>query len=91
MATLPQWTKYLDDAFVNTWYEIQSQGIDNILEANVFTAALKNYGCFKTQVGSNIVTRRVEYGKKTTQRFVKGTTLTQSETALDTLAEWDWR
>ena len=91
MATLPQWTKYIDDAFVNTWYEIQSQGIDNILEANIFTAALKNYGCFKTQVGSNIVTRRVEYGKKTTQRFVKGTTLNQSETPLDTFAEWDWR
>jgi len=91
MATLPQWTKYLDDAFVNTWYEIQADGIDNILEANIFTAALKDAGCFKTQVGSNIVTRKVEYGVKTTQRFSKGTTLTQSTPALDTLAEWDWR
>ena len=91
MATLPQWTKTLDDDFVNTWYEIQAQVIDNILEATVLTAALKNFGCFKTQVGSQIVTRTVGFGTKTTQRFAKGTVLSQNVKELDTLAEWDWR
>lgn len=91
MATLPQWTKTLDDDFVNTWYEIRAEVIDNILEATILTAALKNFGCFTPQVGSKIVTRTVGYGTKSTQRFGRGTVVTQSTPDLDTMAEWDWR
>jgi len=91
MATLPQWTKTLDDDFVNTWYEIRAEVIDNILDATIFTAALKDYGCFTPQVGSKIVTRTIGYGEKSTQRFGKGTVVTQSTPDLDTMASWDWR
>ncbi len=91
MATLPQWTKTLDDDFVNTWYEIRAAVIDNVLDATVLTAALKNFGTFDTQVGSKIVTDTVGYGEKTTQRFGRGTVLTQQVIPLDTMARWDWR
>ena len=91
MATLPQWTKTLDDDFVNTWYEIRAEVIDNVLDATILTAALKNFGCFTTQVGSDIVTRTVGYGEKSTQRFDRGTVLTQTVVPLDTMAEWNWR
>lgn len=91
MATLPQWTKTLDDDFVNTWYEIRADVIDNVKNATVFTAALEDAGCFKTQVGSDIVTRTVGYGEKATQRFDRGTVLTQEVVPTDTMAEWNWR
>ena len=91
MATLPQWTKTLDDAFVNTWYEIRADVIDNILDATILTAALRNFNCLKPQVGSKIVTRTIGYGEKSTQRFDKGTVLEQSVPDLDTMAEWNWR
>jgi len=91
MATLPQWTKTLDDDFVNTWYDIRAELVDNVINATIFTAALKNFGCFTTQVGSDIITRTVGYGKKSTQRFDRGTVLTQTVVDLDTMAEWNWR
>jgi len=91
MATLPQWTKTLDDDFVNTWYDIRAEVIDNVLDATILTAALKNFGCFTTQVGSDIVTRTIGYGEKSTQRFDRGTVLTQEVKELDTMAEWNWR
>ena len=91
MATLPQWQKYLDDDFVNTWYEIREMVIDNVLDATVFTAALRNFGCFETQVGSDIVTDTIGYGEKTTQRFDRGSVLKQQVVDLDTMAEWYWR
>jgi len=91
MPTLPQWTKTLDDDFVNTWYEIRAEVIDNVLNATIITAALRNFGCFKTQVGSDIVTRTIGYGEKTTQRFDRGTVLEQQVVDLDTMAEWNWR
>jgi len=91
MATLPQWTKTLDDDFVNTWYEIRPEVVDNILEATVFTLALKEHGCFISQPGSEIVTRTIGYGEKTTQRFDRGSVLGQSVPDLDTMAEWNWR
>jgi len=91
MTTLPQWTKDLDDDFVNTWYDIRAEVIDNVLDATILTAALKNFGCYDTQVGSAIVTDTVGYGEKSTQRFVRGTVLTQEVVPADTMAEWDWR
>ncbi len=91
MVTLPQWTKTLDDDFVNTWYEIRADVIDNVLNATIFTAALKNFGCFDTQVGSNIVTDTVGYGKKKTQRFDRGAVMSQEVKELDTMAQWYWR
>jgi len=90
-TTLPTLTRTLDDDFVNTWYEIRALVIDQITEATVFWAALKNFGCLVSQVGGEYITRSVRYGTKSTQRFSKGSTLTQSVPKLDTMARWDWR
>jgi hypothetical protein len=65
--------------------------IDNILEATIFWAALKNFGCLKPQNGGEYITRTVGYGQKSTQRFSKGATLDQTVKKLDTMARWDWR
>ncbi len=91
MPTLPTMTRTIDDDFVNTWYEIRSQVIDNILNATPFSLALKEFGCMKTQVGGEYITRTVGYGTKSTQRIDKGSVLTQSVPKLDTMGIWDWR
>lgn len=89
--SLPTLTRTLDDDFVNTWYEIRAMVIDNILEATIFWAALKNFGCLVPQNGGEYITRTVGYGQKSTQRFSKGATLSQTVKKLDTMARWDWR
>lgn len=92
MATLTQLTRTLDDDFVNTWYEIRAAAVDNVLEATVFTLALKEYGCLKPQVGGEFGwTDTVRYGTKSTQRFQEGSTLDQNAPSLDTMAYLPWR
>ena len=88
---LPELTRTIDDDFVNTWYEIRPEVIDNVLESNVFSLALKENGCYKTQVGGEFITRTVGYGTKSTQKFKEGSVLTQSTPALDTMGIWQWR
>ncbi len=88
---LPSLTQTIDTDFTNTWYEIRSDVIDNILESNVLWLALREYGCLKPQVGGKWVTRTVGYGEKATQRFAKGTVLSQSIPETDTMGIWNWR
>lgn len=88
---LPELTKTLDDDFVNTWYEIRADVIDNINESTVFNLALREFGCYTPQVGGEYVTRTIGYGTKSTQPFVRGSVLSQSVPKLDTLAMWEWR
>ncbi len=89
--TLPTLNRTIDDDFMNTWYEIRPNVIDNVLTANVFWLALKEYGCLVPQVGGEYITRSLGYGTKSTQRFSKGSVLTQEIKKLDTMARWDWR
>lgn len=91
MPTLPTLSRIIDDDFVNTWYEIRALVIDQVTEATVFWAALKNFGCLVPQVGGEYITRSVRFGTKLTQRFSKGSTLDQEVKPLDTMARWDWR
>jgi len=91
LATLPTLTRTIDDDFVNTWYEIRAMVIDQVTEATIFWAALKNYGCLVEQNGGEYITRSVRYGQKSTQRFSKGSVLTQNIQKLDSMARWDWR
>jgi len=88
---VPSLTRNLDDDFVNTWYEIRSEVVDNILDATILTLALREFGCMVPQVGGEYITRTPGYGEKSSQRFDKGTTLEQSVPELDTLAMWNWR
>lgn len=90
-VTLPSLTRSIDDDFVNTWYEIREEVIDNILNATVLWAALKYHNCLTPQVGGTFITRTVGYGQKSTQRIQRGSVLNQVVKDLDTMAIWNWR
>jgi hypothetical protein len=89
--TLPTYTRTLDDAFVSTWYEIRSEAIDNILSATVVWNALMGAGSFVDQVGGEIITRTVRYGKATRQQVAKGDVMTPGEPELETMGIWNWK
>ena len=88
---LPTLTQTLDDAFTTTWYKIRKEAIDNILGANVVTAALREKGCFTPQVGESRIERTIRYGTKTATNVQKGDTLTTGEDKIETAALWDWK
>jgi hypothetical protein len=88
---VPVMTQKIDDAFTHTWYEIQKQAVDNILDANVVTAALKEKGAFKAQVGGRFITKTLRYGKKMTQEIAKGSILSSGEDEIETTAMWRWK
>jgi len=90
-TTLPSLTETIDNAFLHTWYEIRPEAIDNILDATVITAALKERGCFKTQVGGRYIERTIKYGKESASAVAKGDTLPSGETELETAALWKWK
>jgi hypothetical protein len=81
----------IEDYFLNTWYEIRPQAIDNILEATPIWAALKGMGTFKTQVGGEFITRTIRYGTSTRKAIAKGDTLEMGEPELKTMASWKFR
>lgn len=91
MATLPTLTENLDTNFLHTWYEIRPQAIDNILDATVFTLALKEFGTMTPQVGGRFITRTIRYATKSIQNIQKGSVLNQSEIEYETLARWTWK
>ncbi len=92
MSTLPQLNRQLEDDFVNTWYEIRAQVVDNILESTIFSLALKEFGAMEPQLGGEFGwTDTIGYGQKSTQRFQEGSTVSQSVPQLDTFARLDWR
>jgi hypothetical protein len=90
-TTLPSLTRSIDDYFVSTWYEIRPTAVDQILDAIVMWAALKDFGCMTTQVGGEYITRTVRYGEATTKAVVKGDVLNDGEPELETMARWTWR
>ena len=91
MTTVPSLTRTIDDYFTHTWFEIRKQAIDNILDGNVITAALRAAGCFTPQVGGECITRTLRYGTKTATNVKKGDTLTHGEDDIETMARWDWK
>ena len=88
---LPEFRKDIDDAFTHTWWEMRQKAVDNILDANVVSAALKDAGCFKPQTGGLFIQRNIRYGKKQAIDAAKGDTLPTGETQLETAALWTWR
>lgn len=90
--TLPTFTKAIDNAFTETWYEIKEEAIDNILLATPIWAVLKHNGCFDTQVGGTNIEETIKYGVGPTPvEVVKGDTLGQGEIETETAAFWTWR
>jgi len=91
MATIPSLTRTIDDAFTHTWLDIKPEATDQILESNVISAALKEKGCFKTQVGGDRITEPVRYGVGTATHIAKGDTLSHGEVQTETMAWWNWK
>ncbi len=90
-TTLPTYTRTVDQAFVSTWYDIKAEAIDNILKSTVITAALRDLGCFHSQVGGEFITETIRYGTKPAEATGKGAVLPSGENELETLAMWTWR
>ena len=59
MAGVSTLSEVLNTQFTETWYEIQAEAIDNILDATPITALLRMKGAFKTQRGSDTITRTI--------------------------------
>lgn len=91
MATLPTFTKTVDTAFTETWYEIRPQAIDNVLLATVVWALLKMKGCFTEQRGSYEIERTVRYQLPTPVEVAKGDVLGDGEWESRTAAFWTFR
>src|SRR4051812_46643333 len=91
-TTLPTFSKTVDNAFTETWYDIKAEAIDNILLATPIWALLKYNGCFETQVGGTNVEETIKYAVGPTPlAVVKGDTLTSGEIESETAAFWTWR
>ncbi len=88
---LPELTRAVDDEFTHSWYEIRAEAIDNILDANVVTAALRDRGSFVTQMGDLFITRTVRYGTKSATNIKKGDTLSHGEDQIETMARFNWK
>jgi len=88
---VPSLTRTIDDAFTHTWFEIRKKAIDNILSATPIVAALREMGCFKTQVGGEFITRTVSYGEKTAEDVTKTSTLPSGEDDIETMARYTWK
>lgn len=91
-VTLPTFSRSMDDKFMTTWYDIKAEAADNILLATNIWAALKSYGCFKTQVGGDRISRAIRYAVGTPAKAVRrGITLPSGETETRTNAFWTFR
>lgn len=91
MSTLPDLTRRVDDFFTTTWYKIRADAIDNILDANVLTAAFRRKGVFQTEVGGDRLTATIRHGTKTGTNVAKGDVLSSGEDEIETMAWWDWK
>ena len=91
MATLPVYTQTIDDAFVETWYEIRPDAVDNILDALVIWVALRDRGVMESQVGGTFISRDIKYGNQGATNVEKGDTLPSGEPELETQALWKWK
>lgn len=91
-TTLPSFTKTIDNDFVETWYEMRPDAADNILNATVVTAMLKDKGCFVPQRGGKVISRGVKYAVGPTPIAVaKGDSLPMGEVQTETNAFWNYQ
>lgn len=91
-TTLPQWSRALDNAFTETWYDIKAEATDNILLATPVWAMLKEHDCFKPQTGSEFITETIKYGVGSAPIAVsKGDTLPMNVVETETMARWSFR
>ena len=88
---IPSLTEDLNNEFIDTWYEVQADASDNILEARVVTALMKEKGLYKPQTGGRYIERTVKYGKKTARGFKKGDVLGLGDPDTETVALYNFK
>jgi len=90
-STLPTFSKTIDNAFTDTWYEIRAEAADNVLESTILWAWLKMKGCFQQQAGGDTIERTVWYNLGTTKDIGRGDVLPTGTQETHTAAFWDFR
>lgn len=91
VTTLPTFSRRIDNAYTQTWVEVRSDVIDQILQATVVWALLKMKGCFKSQEGGDLITRSVRYALPSTFTVQKGTVMPDGTVETRTAAYWTFR
>lgn len=89
--TLPTFTQQIDDFFVNTWYDIKSEAIDNITTATPVWAMLVEKGRLNNQNGSEIITETIDFALPVAEAVAKGHVFTSAVLTTSTMARWTWR
>lgn len=78
--TVPTLSRTMDTKFVQTFFKIQKEAIDNVLLGTPVTAAIRLAGCFKPQTGSRDITGTIRHTVGPTPQDVdKGDTLPSGE------------
>lgn len=91
-TTLPTLTQTIDNEFVETFYSIRAEAIDNILDATPVTALLKMHGCFESKVGGKFLTETLRYEVGNDAEAVdENDLLPMGTTETETMAIWTWR
>jgi hypothetical protein len=91
-TTLPELTQTIDNEFVETFYSIKAEAIDNILDATPVTAMLRAHGCFTPKVGGKFLTETLKYAVGNETVAVEETDLLPvGKTETETMAIWTWR
>lgn len=89
--TLPTLTLAMDNAFTETWYEVKKEAADNVTQATVVWALLKQKGRFTPQRGGRFINRTIKYALPTPIEVVKGDVMGEGETETETAASWRFR
>jgi len=87
---VPTLEEKLDNKFLSTWYKIQKEATDNILEASVVMTLMREKGMLEKQVGGRLLTENVRYDVSGSKWVKKGSTLPQGEKETETMGIWTW-
>ena len=90
--TLPSLIQTIDNEFVETFYSIKAEAIDNILDATPVMALLRMMGCFKPQVGGKFITDTIKYAVGNSATAVdENDLLPMGVTETETMSIFTWR
>lgn len=89
--TLPTFTASIDNAFTTTWYDIKAEAADNIMSAVNIWATFQEKGRFKSQRGSELITRSIDYALIDATAITRGVVFEPGTPQSRTMAQWTFR
>lgn len=90
-TTLPQFTRQIDNAFTTTWYEVNAEAADNIMQATNIWAMLSEKGRLVPQRGSEIITKTIDYALIAAEAVQPGVVFNTGTPQSKTMASWTYR